>query len=223
MRKSFLSIFALSLLLFFTVSVQAQSKIKVACVGNSITEGSGLKTTYPQALQQLLGEEYEVHNYGVSGRTLLKKGNLPYWKEAKYQEVLAWNPDVVIIKLGTNDTKPQNWEYKDEFVKDYVELVKSFKMLPSKPKVYICYPLPVFEDKWGITASIVKEEILPAVKKVARKAKVETIDLYTPFIGKAELTYDGVHPNEAGAGLLAKEVYQEITSKGKAAVLNNKK
>ncbi|MCC9137592.1 GDSL-type esterase/lipase family protein [Pontibacter silvestris] len=197
-------------MLLLSVGAQAQYKVKVACVGNSITEGAGLKTTYPQALQELLGEEYEVRNYGIGGRTLLKKGDYPYWIEAKYTEVLNWNPDVVIIKLGTNDTKPQNWKYKENFVEDYVALVKSFKNLPSKPKVYICKPLPVFEDKWGITERIVKEEILPAINKIARKTKVETIDLYTPFLGKAALTYDGVHPNEEGAALLAKEVNEAL-------------
>ena len=188
----------------------AQSDIKVACVGNSITEGAGLEQTYPQALQEMLGEQYEVRNYGMGGRTLLKKGDYPYWNEAKYEEVLAWNPDIVIIKLGTNDTKPQNWQYKDEFVKDYVKFIKSFKKLPSKPKVYIAYPVPVFEDKFDISKEVMDNEMLPAIKKIARKAKVKTIDLYKPFLGKADLTYDGIHPNDAGAALLAQEVYKAL-------------
>lgn len=188
----------------------AQSEVKVACVGNSITEGSGLEQTYPEVLQELLGEQYEVRNYGMGGRTLLKKGDYPFWNEAKYQEVLAWHPDIVIIKLGTNDTKPQNWQYKDEFVKDYVKFIKSFKKLPSKPQVYIAYPVPVFEDKFDISKQVMDNEVLPAVKKIARKAKVKTIDLYNPFLGKADLTYDGIHPNDAGAALLANEVYKAL-------------
>lgn len=200
-----------ALLLLQCVGAYAQAIVKVACVGNSITEGAGLKQTYPDVLQVLLGEQYEVKNYGVSGRTLLKKGNLPYWNEEKYRDVLAWNPDVVIIKLGTNDSKPQNWQHKKKFVKDYKALVKSFQKLSSKPQVYLAYPVPVFEDKWGINGNVVKHEVLPAVRKVARKTNAKTIDLYTPFLGKAELTYDGVHPNEAGAALIAKEVYEAIT------------
>ncbi|WP_224994379.1 GDSL-type esterase/lipase family protein [Cesiribacter sp. SM1] len=209
-----LSVVVLSivLFLFYTSVAYAQSAIKVACIGNSITEGYGLETTYPQALQQLLGAQYEVRNFGVSGRTLLKKGDYPYWNEAKYQEALAWNPDIVVIKLGTNDSKPQNWQYSKDFVKDYVQLVKSFKKLPSKPKVYISYPIPVFEDKWGITEEVVKNEILPAIRKVARRTRVETIDLYTPFVGKAALTYDGVHPTKEGAALLASEIYKALQS-----------
>lgn len=198
------------LLAFF--GARAQSVIKVACVGNSITEGAGLDKPYPAALQELLGEEYEVRNYGVSGRTLLKRGDFPYWNEAMYQEALAWNPDIVIIKLGTNDTKPQNWQNKKDFVKNYKDLVKSFKKLPSEPQVYICYPIPVFEDKWGINEAVLKEEVLPAIEKVARKTGVKTIDLYTPFMGKEELTYDGIHPNDEGAALLASEIYKVLQS-----------
>ena len=197
------------LLFFNALVINAQEEIKVACVGNSITEGSGLKKTYPQALQEMLGEDYEVDNFGLGGRTLLKKGDRPYWNEAKYAEVLAWNPDIVIIKLGTNDTKPQNWKYKKEFVKDYVRLVKSFKKLPSKPKIYICKPIPAFEERWGIN-EVALNEMMPAIEKIARKTKVEVIDLYTPFKGKADLTYDGIHPNEEGAALLAAQVYKAI-------------
>lgn len=198
------------LLAFF--GAQAQSAIKVACVGNSITEGAGLDKTYPEALQELLGEAYEVRNYGVGGRTLLKKGDFPYWNESMYEEVLAWHPDIVVIKLGTNDTKPQNWQYKKDFVKDYKAFVKSFQKLPSNPQVYVCYPVPVFEDKWGINEAALKGEVLPAIEKIARKRGVKTIDLYVPFTGQAHLTYDNIHPNDEGAALLASEVYKALQS-----------
>jgi acyl-CoA thioesterase-1 len=205
-------VFLIALFLQGYLGAAAQDTVKVACVGNSITEGHGLTTPYPAALQQLLGEGYAVRNYGVGGRTLLKKGDFPYWNEARYREVLAWNPDIVVIKLGTNDSKPQNWQYKKEFIRDYKALIKSFKRLPAKPKIYICKPIPVFEEKWGITESVVKNEILPALQKIARRSRVELIDLYTPMLGKASLTYDGVHPNDAGAALIAQEVYRVLQS-----------
>ena len=190
----------------------AQEKIKVACIGNSITEGSAIAEgkKYPDVLQVLLGVGYEVRNYGKGGRTVLKKGDYPYWKEQKYTDARAWTPDIVIIKLGTNDSKPQNWKYKKDFRKDYIAFVRSFRKLSSHPKVYICYPIPVFESKWGITESIVRDEIIPILKKVARKTGATIIDLYTPFTGKAAMTYDGIHPNADGARLLAEEVFKEI-------------
>jgi len=95
--------------------------IKLACIGNSITFGSGIpdrvKNSYPGQLALMLGDKWEVRNFGVSGRTLLSKGDNPYIKEQFYKNVLAWQPDVITIKLGTNDSKPQNWKYKDEFEK----------------------------------------------------------------------------------------------------------
>lgn len=84
--------------------------IRLACVGDSITQGDGLAAddSYPSQLQALLGEEWKVGNFGVSGRTLLKKGDHPYWTESAYQKALEFEPDVVIIMLGTNDTKEHN-------------------------------------------------------------------------------------------------------------------
>lgn len=97
--------------------------IVVACIGNSITYGSGIEerinNSYPAQLQQLLGDEYDVWNFGYSGRTLLKKGDYPYWDEVYLKAAKKLNPDIVIIKLGTNDTKPQNWQYAEEFESDY--------------------------------------------------------------------------------------------------------
>jgi acyl-CoA thioesterase I len=202
-------------LLFISLSLAslAQKIVKVACVGNSITEGYGLKKeeAYPAQLQLLLGEGYEVHNYGRSGRTLLNKGDRPYMKETAYREALDWNPDIVVIKLGTNDTKPQNWKFRNDFVADYVALVRSFKNLPSHPKVYVCYPIPVFRTNWGINDSTVRRGILPMVKKVKRKTRSRLIDLYHPFEGKASIVFDGVHPTAEGTRLLAGEVYKALS------------
>lgn len=211
-RLIFLGLTLLFLLLNapHTFAQETEAIIKVACVGNSITEGLGLDKTYPQVLQELLGEQYEVRNYGISGRTLLKKGDYPYWNEAKYEDVLDWNPDIVIIMLGTNDTKPQNWQYKEEYVGDYMTFINSFKKLSSRPEVLVCNPIPVFEDKFDINGVAMKKEVLPKMKKIAQKTKVQIIDLNTPFIGKAALTYDGVHPNDEGAGFLATEVYKAL-------------
>lgn len=202
----------LILSLFFTLTGFAQSRVKVACVGNSITEGAGIAAgkTYPEQLQALLGQTYDVRNYGISGRTLLKKGDYPYWKEAKYQEVLGWQPDVVVIKLGTNDSKPQNWQHKADFKKDYVALIKSFKKLPSHPKVYICKPMPAYYQSFNISPEVIQKEMLPLIEAIAKKTKVKVIDLYTPMVGQNDLAPDGIHPTAAGTAILADEVFRAI-------------
>jgi acyl-CoA thioesterase I len=212
MRKSIFRFFVVVCCLLVCISTLAQAKKKVACIGNSITQGSGIPVgkAYPDVLQQLLGDGYEVRNFGVSGRTLLKKGDFPYWNEQKYQDALQWQPDIIIMKLGTNDSKPQNWKWGSEFRQDYTELVNSFKQAANKPNIFLCYPVPVFESRWGITDSIVKNEIIPQVKKVAGKTGSKIIDLYKPFVGNSHLTYDGIHPNTEGAVFLAGEVYKHI-------------
>ena len=120
-------------LLFTSVlSLQAADKIKVACIGNSITFGTGLShpamESYPAQLQEILGERYEVGNFGRPGATLLKKGHRPYVKQEEYKQALAFAGDIAVIHLGINDTDPRNWpHYKDEFTQDYVSLIQDFK------------------------------------------------------------------------------------------------
>ena len=116
--------------------------IKIACVGNSITYGSGMANremnAYPKQLQHLLGDAYQVENFGVSGNTLLQKGDHPYWESEAYQKALAFTPDIVFIKLGTNDSKQQNRIYLDtDFEKDYAQLIQSFKAQNEHTRVCI--------------------------------------------------------------------------------------
>lgn len=206
-------------LLIFSVTVFAQPKIKIACVGNSITFGYGIKPeeSYPTQLQILLGDKYEVHNYGNSARTLLSKGNLPYIKEKEYRDALALNPDIVIIKLGTNDSKPMNWKFQNDFVGDLTAMVMRFRQLSSHPKIYLCYPIPVFaraphfHPEWGISDSIIANGVIPKIKMVRKKTHVRLIDLRTPFLDHQELLFDGIHPNAEGAKRLAGVIYKELT------------
>ena len=109
------------------------SRIRVACIGNSVTYGYGFKNrendSYPARLQQILGEKYDVRNFGYSGATLLRKGHKPFWLQSQYTEALAFKPHIVVIHLGLNDTDPRNWPvYSDEFIPDYEELIKIFQI-----------------------------------------------------------------------------------------------
>lgn len=191
--------------------------VKVACIGNSITYGSGItdrpRDSYPSQLARMLGEKWEVRNFGVGGRTLLKKGDFPFWNEEAYAQAKAFLPDIVIIKLGTNDTKPQNWKYSGEFLADYRAMVKELKALSSHPKIYLCKPVPVYASRWGINDSIVVHGVIPAVEKLAKEEKLTIIDLYSALSGKASLFPDQIHPNAEGAGLMSKAICKALTGK----------
>ena len=132
------------LILFLSLSSLIADPIRVACVGDSITFGFGIKNrdteSYPAQLGTILGPEYDVRNFGSNGLTLLTKGNAPYIKMKQYKQAIAFEPQIVIIKLGTNDTKAINWQYKNEFIPDYLSLINSFRKLKSQPKIFICKP-----------------------------------------------------------------------------------
>ena len=158
----------------------------------------------------MLGEEWDVANFGVNGATLLKKGDKPYWKQRAFGQAHAFEPEIVIIKLGTNDSKPQNWKHKDDYVADYVALIESFRKLESKPEVFICYPVPAYPSRWGITDKVMKEEVMPRVDEVAKKSGCKVIDLYSALSDKKEMFPDLVHPNAKGATLIAEAVSSAI-------------
>ena len=187
--------------------------IRIACVGDSITYGSGVENretnSYPAKLNAMLGSRFVVLNYGRSGATLSKVGDLPYWTTDEYREATASDPDVVIIQLGTNDTKPQNWRGKEAFKQDYKALCDHFRELKSKPKIWACLPVPVYGDQWGINAPKL-DEVIESIQEVTDREKIPVIDLNDALTGHPEFFPDKIHPNAKGADLMAKTVYQAI-------------
>jgi lysophospholipase L1-like esterase len=158
----------------------------------------------------LLGDKYWVKNFGVSARTMLNKGDRPYMKEQAYQQALAFNPNIVVIKLGTNDSKSFNWVHKADFIKDTQTMIDAFKALPSQPEIYLCYPSKAYLTGESINDDIISKEIIPMIKKVAKKNKLPVIDLHSAMDGMPELFPDHIHPNEEGAKVMAKAVYDAI-------------
>jgi len=196
--------------------LMAADAVRVACVGDSITYGAGIRgrtNTYPAQLGRLLGSKYEVRNFGNSGATMLKKGNKPYWKQQSWAATLEFNPNIVVIKLGTNDSKPGNWKLKDQFAADYKDMIDQLAKLPARPNIFICKPVPAFPGRWGITDKVIREEVIPITLQVARDKKLPVIDLYKALAGKKEMFPDTVHPNAAGAGVMAAVVCEAITGK----------
>ena len=193
------------------------SPIRVACVGDSITFGSGTSfpefESYPAQLKRMMGEKWNVRNFGVSGCTLLNAGDNPYQKNAACTNALKFKPDVVVILLGANDSKPQNWKFKDQFVSDYKELIGKFKALSSQPRIFICLPTLVpGSGNYGINELVVQEEI-KLIDGIAADENVGVIDMQSVLAGREELLPDRVHPNDAGATLMARKVYATLTGK----------
>lgn len=207
----------LSLALLLSGTLAAQAPVRVACIGDSITAGSGSSDrptrSYPAILGALLGEGFEVRNFGLGGRTLGKNADRPYWREDYFAESQAWQPDIVVVKLGTNDSKPHNWDAPGgatTFEADLRELLDIYQNLPNRPRVYVCFPAWAADNGMGIRQEVIAGQIIPIISRVAAETGAGVIDLQTTLYGAAHLLPDGVHPNDLGYVLLAREVWQRI-------------
>lgn len=195
------------------MKIDSNTKKVIACVGDSMTEGIGVETpqleSYPAQLQQLLGSDYYVQNFGVSMYSALKSAKLPYTSHNKYKLSLDSKPDIVVIMLGTNDIKTENWETgKVNFRKDYIDLVNSYKQLPTAPKIFVAAPPCIFlqpGDKERPPETLVNEAI-PIIKDIAAETGSIFIDVYSISLTIEAHFPDKVHPNKEGASVIAKLV-----------------
>lgn len=214
-----MSKFLLSLLLLLTtLSAAARKVVRVACVGNSITYGTGIdnreRDAYPSQLQRMLGKDYEVGNFGKPGATLLRKGHRPYFEQPEFQEALKFKGDIAVIHLGINDTDPRNWpNYRDEFVGDYVALMDSLRKANPKVRIIISRLTPIRYDhpRFDSGTELWRREISQTIDRIAQAQGVELIDFYQALIAHPDWLGDGIHPDPRGAKALAETVYKGIT------------
>lgn len=207
-----------TLFLLLLAAAPCAAITKVACIGASITYGHGIdqreQNSFPAQLQQLLGKEYTVSNYGVNGTTLLRKGNNPYWNTPQYQAALASLPDIVVIDLGGNDSKLINRVRLGEYEQDYYELIQSLKQLSSHPRIVLLLPIPSYlTDTAQIYDRVIVKDIIPRIQRVAYTERVEVVDMHSLFVDKANLMPDKIHPNAEGAGIYARRLSELITAK----------
>ncbi|WP_289294162.1 MULTISPECIES: GDSL-type esterase/lipase family protein [Bacteroides] len=214
MRKIVLSY----LLVLCSLVAVAQTPVRVACVGNSITYGAGIENrerdAYPAQLQRMLGEGYVVGNFGKSGATLLNKGHRPYIGQKEFQRALTFAGDVVVIHLGINDTDPRDWpNYRDYFVRDYLALIDSFRVVNPKVRILVARMTPITNrhSRFESGTRDWHEQIQHAIERVAELAGAQLIDFHTPLYPYPFMLPDAVHPTAEGAGILAQTVCSAIT------------
>jgi acyl-CoA thioesterase I len=184
-----------------------QKTIRVACVGDSITHDTG----YPEKLGTLLGYNYTVGNFGVGRTTVSLNFNKPYMKQQAFQDTLNFQPDIVVIMLGTNDAY-LNEEQRSNFIRDYETLVNSIIADPSPdPVIYLCVPPPAFNNSMGLNGIILDNEVIPLINQAANDLNLSLIDVHTPLVNCSDDFKDGVHPNDQGADIVADQIYDAIT------------
>lgn len=196
--------------------------IRIACVGDSITYGytsaNPAANSYPSQLQNLLGDGYAVSNYGKTGYKLMKGGTKSYWGTAEHTNSLNSDPDIVILMLGTNDSKAENWKEKDHFLSDLEEMIMDYQELSSHPTVYVCTSPRMRQDyenmdaKTGLDNAVINNEIVPLQKTAVEETGCRLIDVNA--FSQEGFTYedftDYCHPTDAGYQKLAAFIYEEL-------------
>lgn len=185
----------------------APHPIRVACVGDSITQGSG----YPNKLQTLLGANYTVGNFGVSGSTVSLDSIKPYMNQTAFRKAEDFDPEIVVIMLGTNDANPQIALSEDNFEADYIKLISSFEELEGNPLVWVVKSPPIFSVDSTYNNTYLADTVLPHIENIANRLDLLSVDLFSAFGNHSDYFMDGVHPNADGATLIASNVYDAIT------------
>ncbi len=200
------------LVVFFGNLGSSSKPIRVACVGDSITEGFG----YPNELWMLLGADYSVGNFGAGGSTVSLNSDKPYMNQSAFHEAKAFLPDIVVIMLGTNDAS-SDYRYIDEFVADYKKLISEFQTLPSKPEVWLVKPPPIFNNSLGPIDTNLEQGVIPRIEQVANELGLPLIDVHAALLNHPEYFLDGVHPTIQGTKIIASEVNIAIISANKTS------
>lgn len=203
-------------------STPKDGQIKVACIGDSITYGHGIsnwpKNNYPALLQGLLGENYHVQSFGVSGRAVQDNSDQPYRALPHYQESLAYDADIIVFMMGSNDTKPENWFGEEAFKTALVDLLDDYTANGRNPKFYICTTPACFFMEDSVD-ELTSHDLRPAyadiiagiVQNVADEMGYPVIDIHALTKENPQwFEKDGVHPNNDGAAAIAKIVYETI-------------
>ena len=196
-----------------------EGRIHIACIGDSITFGAGVngktEETWEYHLNQILGEAYQVINYGISGRTLQDEGDYPYRADKFYRESLNCGAEMYLIMLGSNDAKPYNWNAEryerelDAFCGEYVEL-------EHHPRVILMTPPQCYADPktgkvgFDIDAETIDLVITEMIRKEAEKRKLQVIDLHELTQNHEDWFVDGVHPNALGNRMIAEHIAAQI-------------
>jgi len=210
------------IVIFLMISITSYSQgyhKRIAFMGNSITAGYPL-TDYTHdrfsalvdtMLRKQFGDTCIVGNFAISGRTMLKHGDFPIWKDQNFTDCWQFAPDIYIICLGTNDSKPYNWDdHKGEFFGDYKSMIDTFAKRNPQTKFIVSFPPPAFAIKFDIRDSVIKNGVIPLVDSIAKVTGAAIVDYYYPLVDSVKLFPDSIHPNEEGHRVMAQIIYNKL-------------
>jgi acyl-CoA thioesterase I len=187
--------------------------VHVAALGDSITYGYGLSAdeAWPALLQESLGEDYAVVNFGRSGANALEAGQWPYSGLAQHDDALRFEPVIVVSMLGTNDSRAEYWD-ADDYRRDHGAMLDGFAALESVESIHLAWPPPAWDNDFLIRGDVIAAEVLPAIDALGAERGWPVIDAHAAF-DDAALMQDGVHPTAEGAALIADAVTEALLAR----------
>ena len=210
------SILLLQTLLQLSISGLAENKApsgeirRIAFLGDSITAGVGVKTPktdrYSTVATRLLQDRFpgltEI-NLGRSGQALCQQKD--NYAEA---EVLAQNPDAVVIQWGVND---QYWGFSlTEFTSRYERLVSALRS--AKPRMPLVLTTPIADFRWDTNQDQWISEAGVSIQEIAVRYRCHLADTHQALDHRKSFYADSIHPNTAGAEAMAHAVVEALNT-----------
>ena len=204
-------------------SVTATAYPKIACVGDSLTYGHAWpEEAWPVYLAELLGPAFDVGNFGRNGASICgynSTGDLKYIRQPAYEASLAFKPDILVIMLGTNDSK--NWPLAEpEFVSTYLDLLVSYYQEFPDVKILLVTAPPTMENNaFHLPNDVIRDGVVPMQRDVAALMDLPLLDLsaimeelpdgYAHLL-RGDAATDGVHLSIEGAQFVAQLIAEAI-------------
>lgn len=184
--------------------------IKVGCVGDSNTYGAEAtdrsQYAWPVQIRSMLGNKYETRNFGVNGALMMNHLNDAWKNKTAYSDNKSYDPDIIVIALGTNDSKDGYWDAV-KFKNSYIDLINEFKNYSAKPEIYMAIPIRAYSSSWSINDQTIREQVIPTMKEISKEKCLPLIDLYSVTNNIANLmATDGIHPRDEGLRIMARKI-----------------
>jgi len=200
----------------------------IVCIGDSITEGSGLhkkKQAYPHQLYVQLRRQYNVVNLGVAGVGVRRLASSPsfssYLGSPHWSRVIQRlsNVHTVIVQLGTNDAALGTWN-RTAFRDDYVVMLQFAQKMYPHADIITSIPPPCEKVAWySPEPGIVNNELGTEITAATKLANLEgpPVNMQNMFASQNAtapgplLQKDGLHPSTAGHYVMASAFITAIT------------
>ena len=203
--------------------VTAATYSKIACIGDSLTYGHAWpEEAFPVYLGERLGESFTVGNFGKNGASICgynPTGYLKYTQQPEYEASLEFEPDILVIMLGTNDAK--DWPPAEpEFLTTYIDLIDSYYAAFPNVKILLATATPTMENNcFDLPNDVIRDSVVPLQRELAAMLELPLLDLYAIFeergggwesMLRGDAGSDGVHLSVEGAKFVAELIEEAI-------------